>query len=422
MGIELEVRPGRQRAAEREADAPFRILVLGDFSGRANRGICEPAAACRRTYRIDRDNFDQVLARLRPQLCIRSGNSLSFSELDDFHPDRLHERLPAVEEDAPAPEPEPEATPPRPVTLEDLLGETPRPRDEFRKLVDDLVAPHLVPRPAPKRPATAAAARMRAVLHDPAFQALEAAWRALFFLIRRVEDDVHVHLLDISRAELAADLLAAEDLKHTQIWKPVVQDTVGTPGAERWSMLIGNYTFGPDLDDVDLLARLAMLARAAGPSFAAAASPEVLKLSACWQNLRDLPEARWAGLALPRFLLRLPYGSETDRIDSFDFEEFAGPAGHEQYLWGNPAFAIAAVVACGSRKRDIDGLPAHVYREEGELKLKPCAEVLLTEEQAEKIVALGLMPLVSLKGRDVVRVISLQSLAGTPLIVPGRDR
>src|SRR5262245_5828062 len=82
---------------------PFRILVIGDFSGRANRGPTEAGTglATRRPLRIDRDNFDQVLARLGVELRLPLADggdtriALQFRELEDFHPDRIYERLDA---------------------------------------------------------------------------------------------------------------------------------------------------------------------------------------------------------------------------------------------------------------------------------------------------------------------------------------
>ncbi len=134
-----------------------------------------------------------------------------------------------------------------------------------------------------------------------------------------------------------------------------------------------------------------------------------------------MPEASAIGLALPRFLLRLPYGKKTDPIESFDFEEMPEAPSHEDYLWGNPAFACAALLAqsfseYGWEMRpgahaQIDGLPLHVYQRDGESELKPCAEALLTEDAAAHILENGLMPLVSLKERDSVRLVRFQSIA-----------
>src|SRR5271165_5729467 len=87
---------GDDSSARPREDTPFRMALLGDFSGRSNRGQVEASSANRRTLLIDRDNFDEVLARLGVGLDLSIGGSaplgLRFSELDDFHPDRLFER------------------------------------------------------------------------------------------------------------------------------------------------------------------------------------------------------------------------------------------------------------------------------------------------------------------------------------------
>ncbi len=62
--------------------------------------------------------------------------------------------------------------------------------------------------------------------------------------------------------------------------------------------------------------------------------------------LRDLPEASYVGLTIPRFMARLPYGASTEPAESFDFEEFSGSvAEHNHYLWANSAFTCALLLA-----------------------------------------------------------------------------
>ena len=84
-------------------------------------------------------------------------------------------------------------------------------------------------------------ARMRTILHHPAFQALEAAWRAVFQLVRAMEtgSQLQFYLMDVSKAELAADLIGADDLRQTGTWRMLVEETVET-GATRgaWSPAI----------------------------------------------------------------------------------------------------------------------------------------------------------------------------------------
>jgi type VI secretion system protein ImpC len=68
----------------------------------------------------------------------------------------------------------------------------------------------------------------------------------------------------------------------------------------------------------------------------------------------------------------------------------------------------------------LDGLPLHVYKQNGESVLQPCAEALLTERAAEQILEAGLMPLVSLKGKDVARLVRFQSIAEPLQALAGR--
>jgi len=504
--VQLDVTAGDERLEHAaEADPPFRIAIIGDFSGRAPRGFGAKLAD-RRAVLVDRDNFDQVLAKLCPQIELPlDGESLvlHFTELDDFHPDRIFQRatifqrlrqmrdlvadaetFPQVLAQMGLPAAVPPAAPPKPETqsrvtsadveqfvrgdlLEQAVAETQnqpaerrpaRAPDELRAFVQRVVEPHLVARADPRQAEMmtaldrATSAQMRALLHVPDFQALESAWRALLFVVRRVEtsDRLKLYLLDVSKAEMAADLAAAEDLRSTGMYKLLVEQTVGTPGAEPWALLAANYTFEPTRQDVELLGRLAKIAHGAEAPLLAAASPRVLGCEAvadlphpedwkppansedtrAWGALRRLPEASYAGLALPRFLLRLPYGKETDPAELFDFEEMPRPPAHEDYLWGNPAFACAALLAQSFSKegwqmrpgriREIDGLALHAYQENGESYLKPCAEVLLTEDAAEKILDQGVMPLATLKGRDAARLIRFQSIADPPRALAGR--
>ena len=101
--VRLDIDAGRQPAPipRADADTPFRVAILGDFSGRGSRGIVETGRTLvnRRPIRVDRDNCDDVLARLAPSGDLVSGGggprvALRFAELDDFHPDRLYDELP----------------------------------------------------------------------------------------------------------------------------------------------------------------------------------------------------------------------------------------------------------------------------------------------------------------------------------------
>jgi type VI secretion system protein ImpC len=506
MEVNLTTGPAASPATPTQR-GPFHIAILGDFSGRASRGLRETGAALarRRPIAVDRDNFDDVMARLGVHVNLPvagaqgEGIAASFKELDDFRPERLFQQVQVFEslrdtrrklgnpatfaataaamrswakpEAAPTPPPvKPESGRPAAVTeppanlLEQILGETPgRPSEvaparggvDWNTFLQNVISPYLVPKADPLQAELlaqvdeATGALMRTVLHHPYFQGLEAAWRALYFLVRRLDSDgpLKLFLLDISRAELAADLEGVEDLRTTGLYRLLVEQTVGTPGAQPWALLAGNYTFNSTPADVELLGRLARIAGQAGAPFLAAADPAVVGCKVlsqtpdpddwhpeaepdnrqAWAELRRLPEATYLGLALPRFLLRLPYGKDTDPTEGLDFEELPPGATHEAYLWGNPALAWTGLLGQAFNQygwnlrqgltNDIDGLPMHVYTQDGDTEYKPCAEVVLSHRAADVLVDSGIMPLLSIKGSDSVRLAGFRSVAegGKPL-------
>jgi type VI secretion system protein ImpC len=510
--IHLDVNAGRERAMVTPgSETPFRIAILGDFSGRKNRGLSETgdALASRRPQLIDRDNFDSVLAKIAPQLDLLPGGedafriALKFADLDDFHPDRLFEKVqmfqklrqtrrelsdpatfaktaselglvgkqPLAEKAPPAPAREvSKADVERAVSgslLDEMIEategraaeEVPSKRgDEWSSLVKEMVAPHVVAKADPRQAELVAlidkatSAQMAALLRAPDFQALEAAWRAVFFLVRNIETDTQLKLflIDVSKEELARDLLTCDDLSATGVYRLLVEKSVGTPGAEPWAVMAGNFNFGPTARDIELLARMAKVAAGAGAPFIAGASPRLLtcdsvlelpdtrqwkiemsgETAARWQSLRSSPEARFVGLALPRFLLRLPYGKETEPADLFQFEEMPDPTSHESYLWCNSAFACALLLAQTYAEQgwelqpgtisEIIGLPVYVYRVESEPQTLPCAEVLMTQTAAEKMMEKGFMPLASLKDQPAVRLLRFQAIADPLSSLAGR--
>ena len=83
------------RPAHAGDDAPFRVLLAGDFSGRGSRGLAETGSALgeRKVFRVDLDSLDATIARLEPQVRLRDGDVLRLRELDDFLPDALFSRI-----------------------------------------------------------------------------------------------------------------------------------------------------------------------------------------------------------------------------------------------------------------------------------------------------------------------------------------
>ncbi|MFP7674516.1 type VI secretion system contractile sheath small subunit [Marivita sp. S0852] len=88
-----------------EKELPFVIGVLGDFSGDPTADL--PSFGERKFVQVDRDNFDQVMARMTPGLNLRVENTLAddgstmpvnleFKSMSDFDPAQVVDQIPAL--------------------------------------------------------------------------------------------------------------------------------------------------------------------------------------------------------------------------------------------------------------------------------------------------------------------------------------
>ena len=86
-------------------ELPFVVGVLGDFSGDPTQPL-KPLSE-RKFIQIDRDNFNDVMARIGPGLNLRVENTLAgdgsemavqlkFNSIEDFEPGRVVEQVPAL--------------------------------------------------------------------------------------------------------------------------------------------------------------------------------------------------------------------------------------------------------------------------------------------------------------------------------------
>src|SRR5208337_3698773 len=344
-----------------------RIGVIGDFRGRGTRAPVELThiQADRCLLPVDRDNLDEVLARLCPELSLTLPEAegtplvLTFREVDDFHPDRILARAevfaalqktrcrledPATFAEAAAaiglgsrPTGASGATTPpvpaanvTPAELLDLILQqsspsTPRPQappaqtGAWGAFLEQITTPH-IHRENPRQAEliagvdAAMAQLLRDILHHPEFQALESLWRGVPLLTRRLDTgtDLTLELIDLPRAALETDLLSTKPLDSTNAYKLLVEPSVGIQGGRPWTFLVGDFTFGPSRRDIVLLWRLGQIARlAADPqilvsdSLAAPPDPDDWSTPPAdegWSDLRRSSEAPYLGLALPRFL------------------------------------------------------------------------------------------------------------------------
>src|SRR6266404_2761565 len=203
------------------------------------------------------------------------------------------------------------------------------------------------------------------IIHNEEFRKLEGTWRGLYHLVSNTETDemLKIRVMNVSKQELGKTLKKYKGVAWDQspIFKKVYEDEYGSPGGQPYGCLLGDYYFDHSAPDVELLAGMAQIASAAHAPFIGGAAPTVMNMDswrelsdprdltkifqtpeyAAWRSLRDSEDARYLGLAMPRFLARIPYGAKTNPVEEFDFEEDTEGADHSKYVWANSAFAMA---------------------------------------------------------------------------------
>lgn len=411
--LEFSVSHGREQSA-RLADAAgapdnesFRIVVLGDFSGRPlDAGALHQQKL---PERIDIDNFDAVLARLTAGLQLTlpgpAGDviEVSMRSMEDFEPDALFLRhplftrlrklrsrlddpatfeaaaaevrladsslaaLPSVEDDQ--------------ATLSRLLGSatggllpasdqsTSGLPSSLDRLLRGILAPHIRPATAHlQQPLLDALDKavsdlMRQVLRHPSWRSVESSWRCVDNFLRTVDaPGVTLEVVDVRAAELISALNEADgDLLSERLTRLLDLASQGTTHSVRPAVVVGLYQFGSDQDDLALISALAAVCCELGSVLLASAAPDLVAphLTALqsqtlsglagpeqhsgWQGLRALEKARHVALVYPGVLGRLPYGPKNQPVASFAFDELGDGPSHERLAW-RPAALDAAVL------------------------------------------------------------------------------
>lgn len=281
------------------------------------------------------------------------------------------------------------------------------------------------------------------VMHHPEFQKVESAWRSLEFLVSRTDhkSNCKIELLDVSKQDLIEDFEDVPDVSQSGLYRHTYVDEYDTPGGEPFSVMVSNYEFDCSAPDITLLREVSRVAAAAhcpflgsvGPRFFGKESAEELTriddvgtyLDKAefirWRGFRDSEDARYVGLMMPRFLLRVPYG-EDNPVRSFNYTEKVAGEDHEKYLWGNPTFAFASNVARSFKHNGwpvnirgpesggkLEHLPMHYYDVGQGRQAKVPTEVLISESKEFEFAEQGFVPLSYYKNSDYACFFSANS-------------
>lgn len=462
-------------------ELPYVLGVLADLSGQSL--VNRTPLKGRKFIMVAGDSYADVMASIAPRVairvqdCIRGGNALlgvdlTFKSLDDFEPASIIAHVPSLK-----------ALMDSRTRLNDLLGKLDG-NEELNRALDGVVAGggkekvdvakvvadgNMVRDPAQADYAKALvqefldqagkdgsvsadaialvsqriaaldgviALQLDAILHDPAFQSLEASWRGLFFLVTTIDVSarIQIRLLNITKDELRYDLEKAVEFDQSQLFKKVYEEEYGTFGGAPFSCLMGDFEFGRSQADLALLVKIAQVAAAAHAPFVSGANPTLFDLNSFtdlgvprdlsiifentelgkWQSFRESEDSRYVALALPHILMRGPYGEDSNPAEGVHYEESVDGTNNGMFCWGNAAWALAQRVMNSAMLygwpaaiRGVEGgglvedLPYYTFKTtDGDIALKCPTEVAISDRREKELSDLGFLPLCHCKNRD----------------------
>ena len=272
------------------------------------------------------------------------------------------------------------------------------------------------------------------ILHNPEFQKLESLWTSLKYLVDRTDfrANTKIEILDISKEDLREDFTNAQDITHSGLYKHIYIQEYDTPGGEPISAIISDYEFEAHNKDIDLLTHISTIASVTHSPFIAnigaaffnkSSLDDVMQMDDLpsfmeradyirWNSFRQTEAARYIGLTLPQFLLRLPYEHE-NVVDSTA----------RKYLWGKSSFAFATTLTRSFKEHGwtvnirgpesggkIENLVLHHYDIGRGLQTKIPSEILIPESRELELAQLGFIPLSYYKNSDYACFFSANSV------------
>ena len=169
------------------------------------------------------------------------------------------------------------------------------------------------------------------VIHHEDFRDMEGRWRGIHHLVSNTEVDetLKMKVFNVTKKEVQDSFKKYSGIEWDQnpLFKKLYEEEYGTAGGAPYGCLVGDYYFDHGAQDVQWLKGIGQIAAAAHIPFLTGSSPALLNMDswqqlsdprdltkifetaeyAPWKSLRDSEDSKYIGLAMPRFLSRLPY-------------------------------------------------------------------------------------------------------------------
>lgn len=207
------------------------------------------------------------------------------------------------------------------------------------------------------------------IIHLPNFTKLEASWKGIFSLVKKIESDkkIKIKILPVTWEELSNDFAKTTEFDQSSIFQKIYSLEFGSPGGEPYGIILGDYEiFKGNLSkmsqDIRVLEQLSMIAAASFCPFITSINSNLLNLDSfnslrflrslpnvegsvgvSWQRLRKSTDSRFLGLIGPKTLFRTPYKTDSNNSNSIIFEELFEENG-KGFPFGNPIYPFGSLV------------------------------------------------------------------------------
>ncbi len=300
-------------------ELPFVIGVLSDLGG---EGVSSGPLGDRRFTSVDRDNFADFMQSMNVSLKISEieglvprqvsvTGQLTFRSMNDFELGEIRQQLRAID---------------------DRAGWNPD-----------------------------------AVRLDPQFRRLKRAWQGLCHLILNTEtgETLRIEVLQATKEEMLNDLAQSSSITDSTLHTRMCTDVFEAVGGRPFNVMIGDYSFGNDENDRDLLERLGVLGEKSQCVFLGSVSPSwfglesflelnaedrwdsILALDADerWNEFRMASQSRFVVLTLPNVL------TGVSRVSKYPPDQLANELGIDleasdlHFEWINAVYLLAECLA-----------------------------------------------------------------------------
>ncbi|MGL6259081.1 type VI secretion system contractile sheath large subunit [Vibrio sp. WXL103] len=287
-------------------------------------------------------------------------------------------------------------------------------------------------------------AQVDEILHAQELQEIESSWRGLKYLVDHTDfrENIQIELISAKKGELLEDFNDAPEVVKSGLYRQIYTREYGQFGGKPVGAVVCDYQFNassPDIKLMEYMANVGAMSHApfissVGAEFFGVESyeelPNLKDLKAVfegpkytkWRGLREHDDSRYLGLCTSRFMLRSPYSVVDNPIKAFDYNENVANS-HDDYLWGNSAYALASKVSesfaefrwcpniIGPQSGGaVHDLPIHNYESMGQIETKISTEVLVSDRREFELAEEGFIALTMRKGSDNAAFFSANSV------------